>query len=418
MTLGYLSQPKAKGPHPGLVMLHDLSGLTTGARGMARNLATSGYAVVAPDLLSPQGGVASFRNVDAEVRKAVTATTAAAVTPQVVGALAFVKSHGGGGGRGAGLVGFGWGGTQAVLVCRRPHRCRRVRRRSLRIRSWRCRRWRRRSPPVLAILAGDDPDTSGAAERIAQVAVGGRKPHAAKVFPGVGARLPRSGRGQDVQGRRREAGVERGDRASRRAREEGADVTQSAQQPAAGGRRMARGMLVAWLAVAVSAAAWVVAGGAGRRTAGRKTVWDKVYTAEQAAQGKTTYEVSCAGCHAKDLNGRDGGGQGPELAGNAFTKKWELQTLNQLYSRDQDAHAAQPAGLAHQRGISEPRRLHPAGEQVSRRRDGADRRHGAAHVHVHRARGLEGRGGAAADHHRHAGAGGRVACSRRATTGR
>ena len=40
--------------------------------------------------------------------------------------------------------------------------------------------------PVLAILAGDDPDTSGAAERFAQVTVGGRKPHAAKVFPGVG----------------------------------------------------------------------------------------------------------------------------------------------------------------------------------------------------------------------------------------
>jgi hypothetical protein len=39
---------------------------------------------------------------------------------------------------------------------------------------------------VLAILAGDDPDTSGAAERFAQVTVGGRKPHAAKVFPGVG----------------------------------------------------------------------------------------------------------------------------------------------------------------------------------------------------------------------------------------
>ena len=94
---------------------------------------------------------------------------------------------------------------------------------------------------------------------------------------------------------------------------------------------MARGMFVAWIAVAVSAATWV-AQEAPVGAQGRKTVWDKVYTAEQAAQGKTTYEVSCAGCHAKDLNGRDGGGQGPELAGNAFTKKWELQTLNQLYS--------------------------------------------------------------------------------------
>ena len=95
---------------------------------------------------------------------------------------------------------------------------------------------------------------------------------------------------------------------------------------------MARGMLVAWLAVAVSAAAWLSQDVKVAAQQARKTVWDKVYTEEQAAQGKTTYEVSCAGCHAKDLNGRDGGGQGPELAGNAFTKKWELQTLNQLFT--------------------------------------------------------------------------------------
>jgi len=94
---------------------------------------------------------------------------------------------------------------------------------------------------------------------------------------------------------------------------------------------MARRMLVAWFAVALVAAIWM----SRQPPVGaqeRKTVWDKVFTAEQAGEGKTTYEVSCAGCHAKDLTGRDGGGQGPELAGPAFTKKWELQTLNQLYS--------------------------------------------------------------------------------------
>jgi hypothetical protein len=34
----------------------------------------------------------------------------------------------------------------------------------------------------------------------------------------------------------------------------------------------------------------------------------------------------------KDLSGRDGGGEGPELAGAAFTKKWDFQNLNQLYT--------------------------------------------------------------------------------------
>lgn len=64
----------------------------------------------------------------------------------------------------------------------------------------------------------------------------------------------------------------------------------------------------------------------------RRTVWDKVYTSEQAERGKAEYATVCAGCHGKDLNGRDGGGQGPELAGPAFAKKWDLQSLNQLFT--------------------------------------------------------------------------------------
>jgi mono/diheme cytochrome c family protein len=60
----------------------------------------------------------------------------------------------------------------------------------------------------------------------------------------------------------------------------------------------------------------------------RKSVWDGVYTAEQAAKGKAAYDVSCVGCHGADLAGLSG----PELAGNRFRTKWDFQTLNQLYS--------------------------------------------------------------------------------------
>jgi len=64
----------------------------------------------------------------------------------------------------------------------------------------------------------------------------------------------------------------------------------------------------------------------------RRTVWDKVFTSDQAALGKMEYDTHCAGCHQKDLSGRDGGGEGPQLAGAAFAKKWDLQSLNQLYT--------------------------------------------------------------------------------------
>src|SRR5262245_37472365 len=76
---------------------------------------------------------------------------------------------------------------------------------------------------------------------------------------------------------------------------------------------------VALLVAAWVGAAWVMSGTA-VRAQDKKTVWDKVYTVEQATKGKVEYESHCAGCHVKDLSGRDGGGEGPELAGAAFTK--------------------------------------------------------------------------------------------------
>ncbi len=185
MTLGYLSQPKAAGMRPGAVVLHDLSGLNNNIRGMARNLATAGYAVVAPDLLSPQGGTAGFRGVDAEVQKAAAATTAAAVAEQATSALSYAKSHGGGGGRGLGLVGFGWGGTQALLYAAGrtdvaaivafypdPKLVLPV--------------LPKISAPVLIVFAGDDAATKEGAAGIEQAAAASKRPHTVKVYPGVG----------------------------------------------------------------------------------------------------------------------------------------------------------------------------------------------------------------------------------------
>ena len=64
----------------------------------------------------------------------------------------------------------------------------------------------------------------------------------------------------------------------------------------------------------------------------RKTVWDKVYSEDQAAKGKVEYETHCAVCHQNDLTGRASGGEGAELVGNTFARKWEFQNLNQLFS--------------------------------------------------------------------------------------
>ncbi len=116
-------------------------------------------------------------------------------------------------------------------------------------------------------------------------------------------------------------------------------------------RALARGISVALLFAAWVGAAWIVSGSA-VRAQDKKTVWDRVYTADQATKGKVEYDNFCSGCHVKDLSGRDGGGEGPELAGAAFTKKWDFQNLNQLFTeiktrmpRDQPATLSEEAYL-------------------------------------------------------------------------
>ena len=60
---------------------------------------------------------------------------------------------------------------------------------------------------------------------------------------------------------------------------------------------------------------------------GAKTIWDGVYTAEQAARGRKQFEISCGHCHADDL----GGGEGPALIGAGFIRSWFEDSLASLY---------------------------------------------------------------------------------------
>ncbi len=64
-------------------------------------------------------------------------------------------------------------------------------------------------------------------------------------------------------------------------------------------------------------------------TAG-KSVWDGVYTAEQAKRGEATYTKECSSCHGGDLNGD---GFAPALTGAEFTNTWNGTTLGDLFER-------------------------------------------------------------------------------------
>jgi mono/diheme cytochrome c family protein len=58
------------------------------------------------------------------------------------------------------------------------------------------------------------------------------------------------------------------------------------------------------------------------------SVWDGVYTADQAKRGAEQYAKSCASCHGDQLEGE---GQAPPLAGSEFTGNWNKQVLDDLF---------------------------------------------------------------------------------------
>jgi polar amino acid transport system substrate-binding protein len=60
------------------------------------------------------------------------------------------------------------------------------------------------------------------------------------------------------------------------------------------------------------------------------TVWDKVYTADQATRGKDAYMTECSACHSEDLGGS---GYAPALKGNDFAFAWNDKTVGDFFER-------------------------------------------------------------------------------------
>lgn len=63
---------------------------------------------------------------------------------------------------------------------------------------------------------------------------------------------------------------------------------------------------------------------------GARSVWDGVYTDEQAKRGERVYHLKCASCHGDKLTG---GESAPPLAGGQFLSNWSGLTLDVLFER-------------------------------------------------------------------------------------
>ena len=59
------------------------------------------------------------------------------------------------------------------------------------------------------------------------------------------------------------------------------------------------------------------------------TVWDGVFSQEQAAEGAAQYESSCSACHSADLRGSS---TSPSLVGGGFLFFWQDKPLSELFT--------------------------------------------------------------------------------------
>ena len=81
-----------------------------------------------------------------------------------------------------------------------------------------------------------------------------------------------------------------------------------------------------WTVVAVAFAALTIAASAQEPTTQTRTVWDGVYTLDQAKRGALKSGL-CTQCHGDGF----AGGAAPELAGDGFLSRWDGRTVGDLF---------------------------------------------------------------------------------------
>jgi mono/diheme cytochrome c family protein len=100
-------------------------------------------------------------------------------------------------------------------------------------------------------------------------------------------------------------------------------------------------MRIHFAAAAAFGVACVIGTGLTVVSAQSKTVWNGVYTAEQATRGKDKAAQACGSCHGKTLTGGD---TAPTLIGEDFFGHWYDAKLTELVQKIQGTMPADAPG--------------------------------------------------------------------------
>lgn len=108
----YLSRPKDGKNLGTVIVIHENRGLVDHIKDVARRFAKDGFAALAVDLMSRQGGTEKFKSGE-EVIEAIKGVTGDMVVDDLTSAVAYLKKQSFASGR-IGVVGYCWGGGQSL----------------------------------------------------------------------------------------------------------------------------------------------------------------------------------------------------------------------------------------------------------------------------------------------------------------
>ncbi len=115
---GYLSRPKGPEKRPGVVIVHEWRGINEEIRDVARELAKAGYVALVPDLLSRNGGTASFPSPEAAT-ESLLKIDERTITNDLTAAANYLKRQNFVRADKIGVIGFCWGGGKALAFTTR-----------------------------------------------------------------------------------------------------------------------------------------------------------------------------------------------------------------------------------------------------------------------------------------------------------
>jgi mono/diheme cytochrome c family protein len=81
-----------------------------------------------------------------------------------------------------------------------------------------------------------------------------------------------------------------------------------------------------------------------------RSIWDGVYTQDQAKRGEAAYMEKCARCHGTDLHGGD---SAPTLLGTEFLSNWNTKTVGDLFDRIRTTMPSDKPGSLNRRQVSD-----------------------------------------------------------------